>query len=124
MVYLCAGCSAPVFSGRVKALATPLWPSTCPRCGVLNAPSWWSGLVGIVAVCALMGALWLAFSTGSWIPFVAGLAVFCAVLWVQHRYMPLARISRREVALHRLFGLAAVVAIALWSAYLALFDHV
>jgi hypothetical protein len=71
-----------------------------------------------------MGALWLAFSTGSWIPFVAGLAVFCAVLWVQHRYMPLARISRREVALHRLFGLAAVVAIALWSAYLALFDHV
>jgi hypothetical protein len=73
---------------------------------------------------AVMATLWLSFWSETWVAVVLGLVLFCVVLWVEHRYIPLSRISRREVTFHRVFSLVAIVAVALWLTYLVFVDHV
>jgi len=108
MAFQCPTCRADAFTARQKTWASSFLPLKCPSCGGLAAPSWWSALIAISLPFILMFGVWLALDQQAWWPIVAAVVIVPLLLYVDVRHLPLARISPREVTVHRMLGVLAV----------------
>src|SRR5690348_5841477 len=109
MLHPCSVCSAQAFSDRQAICASAMWPLKCPRCGALNAPSYWAVGIAVIGVVLLMAGGTYALLRANWVVGIVSLIVFLGTLWAQHRYIALAPITQRSVRLHRRFGLPVLV---------------
>ena len=110
------------FTTRQRVWANAIVPLKCPACGGLAAPSWWSAFALISLPFIFIFALWFSLTQRAWWPIVLAIGSIGFLLYADFRYLPLARISSREVTVHRLLGVF-VVAFLLAGAVLAALGH-
>lgn len=110
------------FTTRQKVWANAIVPLKCPACGGLAAPSWWSALASISLPFVFIFGLWFSLTQRAWWPIALAIGAIGFLLYADFRYLPLARISSREVSVHRLVG-ALLVAFLITGVVLAAFGH-
>lgn len=122
MRFRCPTCRTESFSTRQRVWANAILPLKCAACGELAAPSWWSAFASISLPFILIFGLWFALTARAWWPILLTIGFIGMVLYVDFRYLPLARISSREVTVHRLLGVF-VIAFLVAGALLATLGH-
>jgi hypothetical protein len=109
MQIACPGCRSNVYSVRQKNRASAFSPLKCRQCGVMAAPSWWSGLALLPGPFVLIFGLWFSLTYRSWWPISAAVVMTIALYLLVMRYFPLARISGGEVLAWRVGAMLVAV---------------
>ena len=124
MTFRCPACRMEAFTTRHKIWANAILPLKCPACGGLAAPSWWSALASISLPFIFIFGLWFSLTQHAWWPIVVATGAIAFLLYADYRYLPLVRISSREVTVHRLLGVLVVAFLVTGVVLAALGRHV